>query len=248
MPDLFPYVYSVNNFVAQMLRLFCRFGFHPWPVRYHKQHICEVVLDYNIPLTFVPKQTVDNVESALSIPVLISNRTKYVDNLVISSRRCIKPLRYVATAARHKPPQSVLKCGLLNARSAKHKSNDINRPREIRDLICDKGLDLMVLTETWIRNEEDRVAIGDLTPAGYAMHNVSRPSGRRGGLAVICRNSMAVSATSLDVFSSFECMSADICYNHTLLALRVVYQPRQSSSFFDDFGDLLELLNTSNFG
>ncbi len=45
-PDiLIPYVYSVNNMLAQMLRLcFCMFSFHSWSVSYHKQHICEVVL------------------------------------------------------------------------------------------------------------------------------------------------------------------------------------------------------------
>ncbi len=45
-PDLLiPYVYSVNNFVAQMLRQwFCMLSFHSCSVGYHKQHICEVVL------------------------------------------------------------------------------------------------------------------------------------------------------------------------------------------------------------
>ncbi len=31
-----------------------------------------------------------------------------------------------------------------------------------------------MLTETWIRNEEDHVAVRDLAPAGYAMHNIYR--------------------------------------------------------------------------
>ena len=70
--------------------------------------------------------------------------------------------------------------GLLNARSAKQQDAKIDKPAEIHNLIVDKKLHALVITETWLRpGNLDCVALGEMTPAGYEVQHIPRPN-RRG--------------------------------------------------------------------
>ncbi|PVD24342.1 hypothetical protein C0Q70_14823 [Pomacea canaliculata] len=68
--------------------------------------------------------------------------------------------------------QTQLLCGLLNAQSVVRKAVDIH------NMIIDKSLDLLLLTETWLREAGDELVIKQITPVGYSfIHNpsMSRP-------------------------------------------------------------------------
>ena len=55
---------------------------------------------------------------------------------------------------------------------------------EIVEFICDECIDIMFLTETWMRSHGDEAKYADLTPPGYSLRSFPRAT-RGGGLAVI---------------------------------------------------------------
>ena len=68
--------------------------------------------------------------------------------------------------------------GLLNVQSAVRKALIIN------DLIVEKSLDSLFLTETWLHEYRDEPAIKEMTPVEFVFFQSPRPSGQRGrGLA-----------------------------------------------------------------
>ena len=62
--------------------------------------------------------------------------------------------------------------GLLNAQSAVPKAFDIH------EMILEKETDLLCLTETWLRERGDEVAIGKMTPPGHTCDR-SKEGGKR---------------------------------------------------------------------
>ena len=73
-----------------------------------------------------------------------------------------------ASACKDKTKKKTTICiGLLNAQSAVLKAFDIH------EMILEKEIDLLCLTETWLREKGDEVAIDEMTPPGYTLH--SRP-------------------------------------------------------------------------
>ena len=76
---------------------------------------------------------------------------------------------------------------------------------EIVEFICDECVDIMFLTETWMRSHGDEAKYADLTPPGYSLRSFPRAT-RGGGLAVILRDNFPVTITTSVPFaqSSFE--------------------------------------------
>ena len=65
--------------------------------------------------------------------------------------------------------------GLLNAQSSVKKAIPIN------DLIIEKSLDIMIITETWRHDGGDEPAIREMRPTGYVFFQKPRSTGQRGG-------------------------------------------------------------------
>ena len=61
---------------------------------------------------------------------------------------------------------------LFNARSV----NSPEKRTEINTFITDDNIQLMFLTETWLRARGDDARCSDLTPAGYSIRFFPRPS------------------------------------------------------------------------
>ena len=76
---------------------------------------------------------------------------------------------------------------------------------EIVEFICDECIDIMFLTETWMRRHGDEAKYADLTPPGYSLRSFLRAA-RGGGLAAILRDNFPVTITASFPFahSSFE--------------------------------------------
>jgi hypothetical protein len=131
--------------------------------------------------------------------------------------------------------------GLFNVRSSVRKALDIC------DLVEEKSLDILVLTETWLQETGDEPVIAELTPAGYSFIHRPRSSGRSGGgVAVIFRDSICVKKCEQKMFASFECM--DLVISHGKLTVRtiVLYRPPPSqvnqltdALFHEEFGKLV---------
>jgi len=98
------------------------------------------------------------------------------------------------STARPHPPQITIGC--YNARSA------VNKAALLHDLINDRRIDLLALTETWVTSHTPRAVYADLAPPGYAVLNVPREIRRGGpqqggGLAVVFRDSIIVRPLAL---------------------------------------------------
>ena len=76
----------------------------------------------------------------------------------------------------------MLQLGLLNARSVRNKS------LSTADLIIDRKLDILAITETWLKGDiTDNVIVGELVPSGYSILSVPRTDRVGGGVALIFR-------------------------------------------------------------
>ena len=73
---------------------------------------------------------------------------------------------------------SHLKIGLLNVRSLTSKAVIVN------ELITDNNLDVIGLTETWLKPDEFTV-LNEASPPGYISDHTPRASGKGGGVANI---------------------------------------------------------------
>jgi len=77
--------------------------------------------------------------------------------------------------------RSPLICGLLNIRPA------VQKAALMHDMIDNKNLDLLVLTETWIDSKAPPAIKKDIAPEGYVVIHADRSgkSVRGGGIAVV---------------------------------------------------------------
>ena len=141
-----------------------------------------------------------------------------------------------------------LTIGLLNVRSSIKKALIIN------DLIIEKSLDILVITETWLHEGGDEPAIRDMTPAGYVFFHRPRSSGQSGGgLAVIHRSSITVRLCKVITFTSFECLNFTISHGKLTVRTVALYRPPPSatnklkdSMFHEDFGTLVSSISNKN--
>ena len=145
-----------------------------------------------------------------------------------------------------------LRIALFNARSV---GLDTKRV-EIAEFTRDNDLDILVLTETWLKECGDEAKCADLTPAGYSIRSAPRPS-HGGGIAVIFRSSLT-SHLSFDaslpfLHPSFEAVHVTLALRSHPLHLFCIYRPPPSPKnrltepmFFADFHELLDFSNGLN--
>ena len=113
----------------------------------------------------------------------------------------------------------------LNAQSVRNKALDIC------DYIMQANVDLVFLSETWLRPVGDEADCAALTPPGFCLKSLPRQSGTGGGLAVLHRTSLTrhIAVSTQDfVFTAFEICEVRLSYDgHTAVFLSV-YRPPPS--------------------
>ncbi len=81
----------------------------------------------------------------------------------------------------------------------------------VNDLINDHNLDLLCLTETWLKPDE-YIILNESTPQDYCYKNEPRPKGKGGGVATIYNNILSISQKTGFKYNSFEVMVLHINY------------------------------------
>ena len=95
-----------------------------------------------------------------------------------------------------------LKIGLLNIQSCR------NKVSKLQELILEEHLDILFLTETWLKEAGDEHIIADLTPSGFSMRSFPRKGKRGGGVAVIFRSSLSTAVATEYVATTHETFEA----------------------------------------
>ncbi|KAL8604097.1 hypothetical protein ACOMHN_047309 [Nucella lapillus] len=138
----------------------------------------------------------------------------------------------------------------FNAQSISRKRN---KRVEIENVIRDESIDIMFITETWLKPQGDEAACVDVTPGEYSMRSFPRQARRGGGIAFITRNSLFEHATVTTEFpfdhNSFELVQLTLDGHHRVNFF-CLYRPPPSKvnkltdgMFFEEFCELLEHAN-----
>ncbi|KAI2642381.1 hypothetical protein H4Q32_025373 [Labeo rohita] len=130
-----------------------------------------------------------------------------------------------------------LKCALLNVRSLS------NKGYIIRDLIIDRELDFIFLTETW-QQPNDFSLLNEAAPPGFVYKSQPHGTGRGGGLAMFYREKWKVLPVSTPVFSSFEPVVCVLSGQIPTIIATVYRPPKLNYNFIDDFAGFIAYLST----
>ena len=137
-----------------------------------------------------------------------------------------------------------LNAGLWNARSLTGKIGHLS------STLINENLDLMFLTETWIKQHDDPI-ISEFRSAasGYDFYQRSRTQRRGGGVAILARSNLKLDHKKSYCFKTFECLEVTFRSQSVLLRTVVIYRPPASNKnkstrndFLVEFSSLLEII------
>ena len=128
-----------------------------------------------------------------------------------------------------------IRMATVNVRSIRQKSASFS------DLVTTKSLDVVAITEMWLKANETSAALADMTPQGYSLIHEPRRGKQGGGVAIMTNNKFDVSPCKIPQYTSFEAVgckiSAPLFSAHVVCFYRLIKYPLV---FFDQFQNLLK--------
>ena len=116
----------------------------------------------------------------------------------------------------------------------------------VNQLIEDRNIDFLFLTESWLSSDSPPSITNSLTPPNYSFLHVSRPTGGGGGggVAAIFKSNHSIASITTPTFTSFENMLLRLTCSTKSYLFLIVYRPPSCSkaAFLLDFTSLLEVL------
>lgn len=185
----------------------------------------------------------DTETEQLNIPVLIKNRSSKMINLGVRLNNLIVlPLQSTLCCPVLLPKipvaQLKLNMALWNVRSLTNKSFIIN------DLIQDKYLDCICLTETWL-GADGQAVLNEAVPPNYSSTFTIRDGKRGGGTASILSSSLHHKVLSFGHFLSFEYHAVLLKCKPNILVLTIYRPPKYSKDFLLEFSELLSIIHAN---
>ena len=100
-----------------------------------------------------------------------------------------------------------------------------NKSLAINDYITENNLDIIGITETWLRSSTPASTIAEITPPGYTLEHIPRPSGGKGGgVGLIFRDSFKARKETTCSYSSFEHMIVTLSHRSCTYTFVVLYR------------------------
>ena len=121
----------------------------------------------------------------------------------------------------------------------------MKKTASLTDLIISKTINILAVTETWLRPHETEACIVDISPPGYTFHHRPRPVGRRSGVGFLISKLFNVNLhTSPDntTFESICLITSSSCFCGFFIC--IYWPPGHPANFFEEFQDLLENVAT----
>jgi exonuclease III len=145
-----------------------------------------------------------------------------------------------------------LKIGVFNAQSIR------NKALMTMDLTLEHDLDVVAISETWLREEESAV-VAEIKPPGYDFYHVARqtiedgPARRGGGVGILIRSSLKHEVIQRRRYDSFEAIEMMIRCGNNSIRLINIYRPQRLpgdvqapwNTFLTDFENFLAELTSS---
>ncbi|KAL0148144.1 hypothetical protein M9458_056546 [Cirrhinus mrigala] len=145
----------------------------------------------------------------------------------------------------HNTEKQMIKLGLLNIRSLSTKALFVN------DMIIEHNLDVLCLTETWLKSE-DYIILNESTPHDYCYKHEPRLKGKGGGVSTIYSNILSVLQRADFKYNSFEVMVLHITLSRetsvndkspmTFVLATVYRPPGHHTDFLKEFADFISEL------
>ena len=139
-------------------------------------------------------------------------------------------------------PSTSFLIGHQNCRSCR------NKVSEIRDLIYEQNIDLMFLTETWLKKDDDKL-MEPIKPPGYYFRSFPRIDRGGGGIALLMKTAYLPQVESVNElsFASFQAISIILKLANRKVSLACVYKPPKSKKYtFTDSEFLVDFKNFIN--
>ena len=96
------------------------------------------------------------------------------------------------------PSARNIKACNLNVRSLRNKTSAFS------DFVLSNDLDIVGVTETWLRPSDTQGLMDEITPAGFQLHQGPRENKKGGGVAVLVRNDIDSVRCQIDRRETFE--------------------------------------------
>ena len=122
----------------------------------------------------------------LIIQNLTLHRSRNLNNLISINRLPFQP---------SKPSTKLLQFCVLNARSIN------NKTLHIKDYVVDNKIDILAITETWLKSDDDcYFTIRDICPQDYVFNHIPRTTGTGGGVGLLFKKNLKKRSSKLEYF------------------------------------------------
>ena len=132
------------------------------------------------------------------------------------------------------------KCATINCCSI------VNKTADFKVKLIEHNLDVCTLTETWIKEGDNTMAI-QLCPDGYSSMSIPR-AGRTGGdIVILHKLDITLKSKTIYNYQTMECADILLDLDNVLVNLCVIYRPPNTSivAFCEDLTDHQERNVTS---